>query len=72
MWKVGWAVLGAALFLGGCDNEDVGRYTMTRKSDTQVWVLDTKTGEITLCWEAPLGASCQYATNFPRMSNNSN
>ncbi len=40
---------------------------MMKKDEEKIWLLDTKTGEITVCWEAPLGATCQFATELPRM-----
>jgi hypothetical protein len=58
---VRYLLLSLMLVLGGCDRP--GRYQIeaTRGStpdDDRVWVLDTKTGRVSLCYEHAGAVNC--------------
>ncbi len=60
------------LVLGGCDQR--GRYqieatTGSTPNDDRVWVLDTKTGRVSLCYEDPGAVKCLQASAIPSQKN---
>ena len=67
--NVRYLFLGLMIVLTGCDQS--GRYQIeatkgSTPADDRVWVLDTKTGRVSLCYEHAGAVKCLHTSAVPQ------
>jgi hypothetical protein len=65
---VRYLILSLIILLVGCDQPGRYQITATRGStadDDRVWVLDTKTGRVSMCYEHAAAINCLRSSALP-------